>query len=170
MKYLLMIIITGLLLLSSCSKDAADKAPVTDEKVYTIDELNSGDFEYKEGKITVSGLCVHVCAHSGKKMFITGKDPENKLQIFTSADISVFDKKYEGSNLQVTGTLEEEKIDMNYIKEWESEIAKEGSDGEKLCEFEESMKKINGMKDKVVKSKKGYISIYTMTGFEVKTI
>lgn len=169
MKKLLMIIISGLLLLSSCSKDAAEKAPAKSEKVYTIDELNSGDFEYKEGKITVSGLCVYVCAHSGKKMFITGKDPENKLQIFTSADISVFDKNYEGSNLQVTGTLEEEKIDMNYIKEWESEIAKEG-EGEKSCEFEESMKKINIIKDKVVKSKKGYISKYTMTGFEVKTI
>ena len=163
-------LILGAMFAVSCSKDSA-KEPAT-EKVYTLEELTSDDFEYKDGeKVTVKGLCVHICAHSGKKMFLSGTNPENKLQIFTSDNISAFDKKYEGSNLVVTGTLEAEKIDMDYIKQWESELAaeKDGSE-EKLCEFEDGMKKVEAFKARVEKSKKGYISVYTMTGTEVKEI
>jgi hypothetical protein len=170
MKMIWIMLVLGAMFVVSCSKDEA-KMPV-EEKVYTLEELSSDDFEYKDGEnVTVKGLCVHVCAHSGKKMFLSGTDPENKLQIFTSDKISAFEKKYEGSNLVVTGTLEAEKIDMDYINEWESELAteKDGSE-EKLCEFEDSMKKVDAFKARVQKSKKGYISVYTMTGTEVKEI
>ncbi len=173
MKKILIMLIFGAMFVISCSKDSTEaaKTPVT-EKVYTLEELSSDDFEYKDGeKVAVKGLCVHVCAHSGKKMFLSGTDPENKLQIFTSENISSFNKKFEGSNLVVSGTMEEEKIDMDYIKQWESELAaeKDGSE-EKLCEFEDGMKKVEAFKARVQKSKKGYISIYTMAGTEVKEI
>jgi hypothetical protein len=175
MTKILILLIAGMFVFSSCSKDnSATEKPVDAEKVYAMDDLLSDDFEYKDGKVTIEGLCVHVCAHSGKKMFIVGDDPNNKLQIFTSDAISTFNKEFEGSKLRVSGTLEEEKIDMNYIKEWEAEIAAENagekSDEKAACAFEESMKKVDWYKKRIENSKKGYISNYTMTGVEVKQI
>lgn len=172
MNKILILLIVGLFAFNSCSKDktATDK-PIEAAKVYTMTELISDNFEFKAGdKVTVEGLCVHVCAHSGKKMFIVGDDPNNKLQIFSSDVLASFDKEFEGSKVQVSGTLEEEKIDMNYIKEWEAEIAAESGDEKAACAFEEDMKKVDWYKQRVEKSKKGYISNFTMTGLEVKAI
>jgi hypothetical protein len=160
-----------LFFLSSCSKESSEpKNAGTEKKVYSVEDLMSDSFEYKAGLVTVKGLCVHVCAHSGKKMFLTGANPDNKIIIFTSDDISAFDKKYEGSTLEVTGTLEEEKIDMNYLKVWESELAEEQKADSAACKFESNMKKIDDFKDRISKSKKGYVSNYSMTGVEVKSI
>jgi len=169
-KLFILLLLTGLIFVA-CNKESEDlKQSEDNSKVYTLEELMSDDFEYNDGKITVEGLCVHVCAHSGKKMFIVGKDPENKLQIFTSENLSSFDKNFEGSNLRVSGTLEEEKIDMKYIQEWEEELAKENSESPETCAFEDSMKKIDAFKSRISKSKKGYVSNYSMTGIEVKQI
>lgn len=168
-----MFLFVSILFMSACSQDSADKAATVDQdKVYSLEELMNEDFTYTDGsKVIVEGLCVHVCSHSGKKMFLSGIDDGNKIQIMTSDAIGMFDKKYEGSKLRVTGTLEEERIDMNYIKEWESELVEETeADGGHSCSFEESMAKIDDLKQKVANSKKGYISRYTMTGLEVKEI
>ncbi|MBX3043295.1 MAG: hypothetical protein KIT33_14750 [Candidatus Kapabacteria bacterium] len=170
MNRILLILIAGLVMMTACSSDKTDSAKNAGvDKVYTLEELLSDEFTNTGDKVTIEGLCIHVCAHSGKKMFLAGKDADNKLQIFTSDVISAFDKKYEGSTLRVVGTLEEEKIDMNYIKEWEEELAAEAAEvGEHACEFEDNMNRIDLLKDKIAKSKKGYISKYTMTGVEVK--
>lgn len=154
----------------SCNKQAQETPKAPEVKVLAVEDLSKEDFVYKAGNVTVQGLCVHVCAHSGKKMFIVGKNQSDKFQIFTSDKIAAFDKKLEGNKVQVTGTLEEEKIDMAYVAELEAEASKEkGPDG-KSCPTEESMKEIKDLKDKISKSKKGYISIYSMTCSEIKSI
>ena len=165
------IVAIAALLIISCNKDASKTPEQTAEiKVLKLEDLAKDDFEYKSGDVTVEGLCVHVCAHSGKKMFIVGKDENNKLQIFTSEKIATFDKNLEGNNIQVTGTLEEERIDNKYIANMEAELAKENPESKGTCPTEEDMNKINDLKSKVANSKKGYISIYTMIGSKVKSI
>ncbi len=163
-------IILALVMLNSCTWEKTEPQAQKNQ-IYTVDDLMNEDFVYKVGdKVSVEGLCVHVCSHSGKKMFISGATPDNRLQIFTGDNIPSFDKKYEGSKVIVTGLLEEEKIDMAYINEWLAEIEKESSESTESCEFEESMKKVELLKAQVEKSKKGYVSKYTMTGIEVKEI
>ncbi|MDX9790726.1 MAG: hypothetical protein RBT61_07855, partial [Candidatus Kapabacteria bacterium] len=67
--------------------------------------------------------------------------------------------------------LEEEKIDMNYINQWETELAAEADEvGEHACEFEANMNKIEALKEKIAKSKKGYISKYTMNISSLKEL
>ncbi len=171
MNKILVLLIAGMFAFNSCSKDKTAEQPIDANKTYTMAELISDNFEFKAGeKVTVEGLCVHVCEHSGKKMFIVGDDPNNKLQIFSSDALGSFDKEFEGSKVRVSGTLEEEKIDMNYIKEWEAEIAAESKVEKESCEFETNMKKVDWYKHRVEKSKKGYVSNFTMTGLEVKAI
>lgn len=155
----------------ACSNDKADnKNNETNEKVYTVEDLMSNDFEYKDGLITVKGLCVHICEHSGKKLFIVGNNPDNKLIIMSSDEIPVFDKKYEGNTLEISGTLEEERIDMNYLTEWEKELAEAKEIDEEACQFETNMKKINDYKERLANSKKGYVSYYSMIGKKIKSI
>lgn len=165
----IIILLGGLLLLAACSKSPENaKQKIETAKVFSVDEILNDNFEYNNQMIEIKGLCVHVCSHSGKKMFISGKSPEAKLQIFTSDKINSFDKKFEGSNLQVTGLLEEEKITAEDLDALEAET--EANKSSETCDFESEMKKIKDLKSRITKSKKGYISKYTMSGVKVKVI
>lgn len=172
MKKYLLVLSVMIFTLISCDKEAKT-ADVKDDasKTVTLQVLNSGNYEYKTGDVEVEGLCVHVCTHSGKKMFIVGDNPDDKLQIFTGDNMSVFPKDLEGSKLKVVGFLEEERIDMKYVQEWEAELAAEAKDHEgHSCSFEEDMNKVKNIRSMVESSPKGYISKYTMTAKEFKKI
>ncbi|MDP2365013.1 MAG: hypothetical protein Q8M94_14740 [Ignavibacteria bacterium] len=167
-RFLAIILFASLLFISCEKKSAVTPKVVVENKVLSVEDLGNENFIYKSGNVTVQGLCIHVCAHSGKKMFIVGKSPNDKFQIYTSDKIPAFDKKLEGSNIIVTGTLEEERIDMAYVAEMESDIDKGKTSAS--CVTEDEMKEINDLKAKISKSKKGFISIYTMICSEVKAI
>lgn len=171
MKNVLSLIAIIAIFLVSCNQES--NQPQKEEstnKILNVKDLNNDDFEYKSGEVSVEGLCVHVCSHSGKKMFIVGDDENDRLQILTSDKISVFDKNLEGSKVVVSGTLEEEKVTADDVAQMESEIMKEDPKTGKMCAAEEDMKDINEMKERIAKSKKGYISFYTMIGTKVKSI
>ena len=172
MKRFFLIFIAFIIILVSCDKKAENseiKKEVSNN--VSLQVLNSGNYEYKSGEVEVEGLCVHVCSHSGKKMFIVGDNPDDKLQIFTGDNMSVFPKDLEGSKLKVVGVLEEERIDMKYVEEWEAEISAEAKEQEgHSCSFEEDMNKVKNVRQLVENSKKGYISKYTMTAKEFKKI
>ncbi len=163
MRKLILISAAMFLLLIACNKESAEK-PADKVTVVTLEQLNSGTYEYSGGDVEVEGLCVHVCSHSGKKLFIAGSNPEDKLQIFAAEKLGTFPKELEGSKLKVTGPLVLEKIDMDYANGLESEIQgaeKEGT--EHSCEFEDGMKKIDSLKERIKASPKGYLTKYTMT-------
>ena len=46
--------------------------------------------------LKLKGTVVHVCKHSGKRMFVTGENPEEQLKITVGADIGAFDVSLEG--------------------------------------------------------------------------
>lgn len=171
MKKILSLIALVAMFFVSCNQES--NQPQKEEstvKILNVKDLNNDEFEYKSGEVTVEGLCVHVCSHSGKKMFIVGENENDKLQILTSDKISVFDKKLEGSKVVVSGTLEEEKVTADDIAQMEAELMKEDPKTGEMCATEEDMKDINDMKERIAKSKKGYISFYTLIGTKVKSI
>lgn len=172
MKKTLIILFACSLLLFACKQT---EKPAEQLKKVTLEELNSNNFEYKGGDVEVEGLVVHICSHSGKKMFIAKpEDPEIKLQILTSDAISSFPKDLEGVRLSVVGTLEEEKLDMDYANKLEEEIKAEAKDvkddPEHACAFEESIKKVQNLKEKIQNSPKGYVSKFTMKAKTYKKI
>lgn len=172
MKHLLALSIAFILLFTACNKETAEKAEEQVTKV-TLAELNSGTYEYKGGKVEVEGLCTHVCAHSGKKLFLVGDNDEMNIQIFAAEGLSGFPKELEGSKVSAIGTLEEEKLDMEYANKLEAETKAEvavADDPEHSCAVEETMKKVADLKAKIQKSPKGYISKYSMTSKDFKKI
>lgn len=56
--------------------------------------------------ISVEGKVVHVCMHSGKKMFIVGENPDIRLFITAGEDMPKFPTELLGSQIVVEGTLE----------------------------------------------------------------
>ncbi len=91
----------------------------------TISELLENPDKYVDQKIIVSGTVDHVCKNGGKKMFILGINPDNRLKITTGEDISVFEVDLEGSDVTVEGIFTELTIDEEYLVKLENELNKE---------------------------------------------
>jgi hypothetical protein len=56
--------------------------------------------------ISVEGKVVHVCMHSGKKMFIVGENPDIRLFITAGEDMPKFPTELLGCQIVVEGTIE----------------------------------------------------------------
>jgi hypothetical protein len=57
--------------------------------------------------ISVEGKVVHVCTRSGKKLFITGENPDIRLYIQAGEEMPKFPMELLGSEIIVEGTLKQ---------------------------------------------------------------
>ncbi len=113
------------------SQAKATLKTASESTVLTPDELFNAPEKYEGKQITVQGLCVHTCKHSGKRLFLQGSDQEQLLLVTASPGIAKFENTLEGSNLLVSGNF-------SLIRE-ESE-KHEHKAGEKACETESKSK------------------------------
>jgi hypothetical protein len=141
--------------------------------------------------VLIKGTASHVCRHSGKKLFIFDGNPDVTVKINAGKELSGFDIKLEGSDLEVYGTVvEDEKIDKNYLDEWEADIRKMVDDGDiKVCNAEskaitsqtsDSVKAEEATEDpfadvkefrkKLEESGKTYISVYAIDCKKIKEV
>jgi len=101
-------IVFAALILSACGnksgKEAADK---TSEAVKVeFASLVSNPSDYVDKNISVEGKVVHVCMHTGKKMFIVGENPDIRLFISAGENVPKFPLELVGSQITVEGHLE----------------------------------------------------------------
>jgi hypothetical protein len=61
--------------------------------------------EYVGKNISVEGKVVHVCTQSGKKLFITGENPDVRLYVQAGEEMPKFPMELLGSEIVVEGTL-----------------------------------------------------------------
>lgn len=112
-----------------------------------IVEIAMADFESKAGEligkeVKVSGVVDHVCKHDGKKIHLVNGD--NSLHV---SNDKRFDESLSGSEISVTGIVEEEKVDEIYLTEWWDHVLEshsEGTDSDKeiLAKVEEEIQQI----------------------------
>ena len=185
MKKVVLILISTVFLLAACHNEKAKEEKQNTETV-TVDEIipvTVSEFETKAGdltgkKITITGTVDHVCQHGGQKMFLIETGSENRVKITPDENISAFKSEWEGQNIQITGIVEEQRIDEDFLKEWEEEVMsgddmgddkgegkhlggnmeKGGEDAEKDVELE----KINNLRQQIEASEKGYLSFFTV--------
>jgi hypothetical protein len=186
----------------ACNSQSKEKK--TDEKnaettTLTVDQFFEKGEALLGKEITIKGTIDHVCAHGGKKMFIQGSTPENRLRINAGDDIASFDVAFEGSTMQVTGKADMLKMDSAYLANWEQELI-EGShekgsgtgDGTGHGEGQEEeghehdhsshgeqadmgehipgMEKVKKYQEEIATNGKGYIPIYSLTAKKVKEL
>jgi hypothetical protein len=160
--------------------------------VLTVDSFLVAPEKWAGKDVVISGTVSHVCRHSGKKLFLFGADAEKTVKINAGGDVSAFDIKYEGTDVEINGTVvEDEKIDANYLNEWEADIAKMVEDkDQKVCTeenkaitgqtadkaktkdtvVEDPYADVKEFRKKLAESGKTYISVYAINCKTMKEI
>lgn len=136
---------------TGCGNTAQEKATENEgsesmEQV-TFTSITEKPDQYFGKEITVEGKVVHVCMHSGKKMYIVGENPDIRLFISSGEEVPKFPMELLGSEISVTGVFQ--KIETGAEMEKEHEGAEEGE----ACETEEAMAKQPVLADMVLNYK-----------------
>jgi len=121
-KSLLLLAILALLL-AGCGGDDTGETAQTDQAApvaVTIAEFNASPDAYVDKTLELTGTVDHVCAHGGKRMFIMGDDPADRVKI-ESGKIPAFDADLAGSQVRVVAVARVETIDAAYLDAWEAE-------------------------------------------------
>ncbi|MBN2666765.1 MAG: hypothetical protein JXR67_09660 [Bacteroidales bacterium] len=97
------------LIMISCgtggNKEAAQNSQDQGAVRVEFASLISNPSEYVGKEIIVEGKVVHVCMHSGKKLFITGDNPDVRLYIQAGEEMPKFPTELLGSEVIVEGRL-----------------------------------------------------------------
>ena len=186
MKRTVIAIISLVFLLAACQNEKPkEEAKNTETEQVTVEVIpvTVMDFETKAGDlvgktISISGTVDHVCEHGGQKMFLIETGSENRVKITPDENISAFKSEWEGQDIMVTGIVEEQRIDEDFLKEWEQQVMsdedmgddkgegkhlggnmeKGGEDADKTMELE----KINNLRQQIEASGKEYLSFFTV--------
>ena len=123
------------LIISSCGntgkKEVSSRTEGSSEAVKVeFASLISDPAEYIGKNISVEGKVVHVCTHSGKKLFITGENPDVRLYVQAGEEMAKFPMELLGNEIVVEGTI--------------TQVAAAGMAGEAMHEGE-GMKSGEGM-------------------------
>ncbi|MFO7852382.1 MAG: hypothetical protein ACQERS_13640 [Bacteroidota bacterium] len=135
-------------LFAACGNNAGEKTTAAEagegiEQV-TFTSITENPAEYLGKEITLEGKVVHVCMHSGKKMFIVGEDPDIRLFVSAGEEVPKFPMELLGSEISVTGVFQ--KIETGAEMEKEHTDAGEGED----CETEAAIAKQPVLADMVL--------------------
>lgn len=105
---------------------------------------NPGDFVGKT--ISVEGKVVHVCTQSGKKLFITGENPDISLYVQAGEAMPKFPMELLGSEIVVEGVLTQvtatplaEGEGMHQGEGMQGEVAAKAAVGADTCETAKSL-------------------------------
>ncbi len=97
-------------LLSSCGNRVSKDNPSKNEEsgittIVEFDSLIANPDSYVGKTISIEGKVVHVCTETGKKMFITGHNPDVRLYVAAGDKISKFPMELLGSEITVEGLI-----------------------------------------------------------------
>ncbi|MEA3445509.1 MAG: hypothetical protein U9R19_12385 [Bacteroidota bacterium] len=147
----------------------------------------AGDYVDKE--IQVAGTIVHVCEHGGKRMFVVSEGSERRVKITAGEDMAAFNTEWEGSDVVVIGTVEEFRIDEEYLAERQAEIEEKiaagdlehddeddalhtGEEGHQEHTPEDELAQLDELRIEIAESGSDHLSFYSIIckSFEVKEI
>ncbi len=97
----------------SCNSTSGKKSSTTAEPSQTselnavieVDTLLANPNIYLDQTVSIKGLVVHTCKHSGKKMFLAGSDKSVYVKVVAGNNISIFGKELEGETVVATGKI-----------------------------------------------------------------
>lgn len=119
------------LVLSSCNSSKKEKQTETAQSevvtAYSVDDLLSQADSLVGQSISVEGVCTHICAHGGKKIFLMGTDDTKTIRVEATDQTGAFAQECVNSVVTATGKLVEQRIDEAYLAQWEADV-KAGTD------------------------------------------
>ena len=192
MKKYLVALMAMIFVLSACENQQKKEA-ASEEEVVLIEEIvpvSLSDFDVKAeelvGKqVMLTGTVDHVCKHGGQRMFVIETGSEGRVKVTPDENIAAFKTDLEGQTCKLIGIVEEQRIDEEYLKEWEEEIMAgvdmgddkgEGSHlggntekGGSDADMEEEMEKVNNLRQEIAESGKGYLALLFSTLYRIRS-
>ena len=108
---------------AACCSASAD----TTVLAISVDEMLANPGMYIDKKVELSGMVVHTCKKSGKKMFMTGSNDSIYVKVEAGDKISQFDPSLEGNIVIASGILTVITIEEEHQEHAEGEnCASEG--------------------------------------------
>jgi hypothetical protein len=193
MKKYVVALIAMVFVLSACENQQKKEA-ASEEEVILIEEIvpiSLSDFDVRAeelvGKqVMLTGTVDHVCKHGGQRMFVIETGSEGRVKVTPDENIAAFKTDLEGQSVKLIGIVEEQRIDEEYLKEWEEEVmagvdmgddkgegSHLGGDTEKGgsdADMEEELEKINNLRQEIAESEKGYLAFYSVLCTEYEVI
>lgn len=165
-----LVLIAAFMLFIACNKnEKTEQEPIEN----TIEKVSVADFTEKaetllDKDVKIEGTVIHICKHSGKRVFIVDGDEEISVKIEAEENSPGFKMELMGSKIAVEGKIEETRMSKDEIDEQEKEILAE-IDAQKKAEGEncviegtklEHLDDVKAMKEKMEKTGKPYVSFY----------
>ncbi len=165
---------------ASCSNTSGDKnTQIADNSnaepvAITIEEFLAAPDSYVGKQVQIEGTAVHVCRETGKRMFIIGQDPDERIQVKAGEAIPSFAVELEGSDVQVAGLVDELRIDEAYLTQWENEVKADnpesdlkvhgGEEGHMAKEGDPTaeLEQIQNYRNQIAESGSDHISFYSI--------
>ena len=165
--------------MESTAVGAGQETDLSQASVLSIDELLASAGENIGKEVKFRGICTHTCKHGAKKMFLMGSDGSKSLRV-ESGELGSFDTRCINNMVEVTGILEEERIDEAYLQRWENSLEKQTvphhGDGKSGCEADKKARaetgnteseRIASFRERIAerneKEGKNYLSFYYVT-------
>ena len=149
------LLVLAVAFLASCAGDSAE-TPAVD---VTVAQFNANPADYTGKTVNISGTVDHVCKHGGKRMFLMGPDPADRVKI-ENGDTPPFDVSLEGSDLMVHGIVHVLKVDAHYLANWEAELA--AGEGDETAEEQATadLCEINSLRQRLSDSGEDFLGFY----------
>lgn len=164
---------------SNKSKEQASAEEVTPAAL-EVDQVLADPDSLVGDTIEIEGICTHICKHGGGKIFLMGSDDTKTLRVEAGESIGSFPQETVNSIVRVTGVLVEDRIDEDYLAQWEARIADQAKEtqGEGGCAADmkaNAEAATNTVRERIAnfrsriaerteKEGKPYVSLYHMEG------
>ena len=122
---LILFAFVGLLIACNNSQKKVEKDGSEEPVTLTVNDFLTKAGDYVGQEIVIKGTVSHTCRNGGKRMFIFDDSEDNRVKIEASESVPSFDVSLEGSDIQVSGMIQELIIDEAYLSEWEQELNEE---------------------------------------------
>lgn len=164
---------------SNKSKEQSSAEEVTPAAL-EVDQVLADPDSLVGDTIEIEGICTHICKHGGGKIFLMGSDDTKTLRVEAGESIGSFPQETVNSIVRVTGVLVEDRIDEDYLAQWEARIADQAKEtqGEGGCAADmkaNAEAEANSVRERIAnfrsriaerteKEGKPYVSLYHMEG------
>lgn len=123
--FLLTVLAVATLIATSCGNSSQSKSSSANEQTVLtpleVDSLLIHAPSLVNQEIAVEGICTHTCQHGGTKMFLMGSNDTQTIRI-EAGELGSFDSQCVNHIVQIKGILKEQRIDENYLQEWETQL------------------------------------------------
>ena len=184
-KWSLTLLLGMTLGLASCGDDSNKSKEQTSAEEVTpaaleVDQVLADPDSLVGDTIEIEGICTHICKHGGGKIFLMGSDDTKTLRVEAGESIGSFPQETVNSIVRVTGVLVEDRIDEDYLAQWEAQIADQAKEtqGEGGCaadmkanaeaEANSVLERIANFRSRIAerteREGKAYVSLYHIEG------